>query len=246
MSDLRFLTLEELKKILKEASRSDYEKIDSSTTKDQLISILTQVFKKIDDNTFLKLRKLGTPGKDGTVWAVKYKPPLEKSYPKEYALKKFKASKSSTKITLESELQSIASKNGISPSVVEVDTFGKFIVMDLLTGETLFDILKKTGGVMNLRHQKELVNLIKKLDSISIYHGDPSPLNFITDSEGKIKVIDFGFSRKMREGEKLLNQKYMLLGFVLKMKEIGVDVNKNYMYIKKYIDPSDLTKCGIS
>ena len=98
---------------------------------------------------------------------------------------------------------------------------------------------------MSLCHQKELVVLIKKLDQISIYHGDPSPLNFVAAADGKLKVIDFGFARKMREGESLLNQKYMLLGFILKMKEMGVDINKNYTYIKKNIDSAELSKCGI-
>jgi tRNA A-37 threonylcarbamoyl transferase component Bud32 len=245
MSDLKLLTTGELKKILKEASRAEYDKTDTSTSQEQLIAIIKRLFKEIDNRTFIKLRKLGVPGKDGTVWAVKYKPPDEKRNPGVYALKQFKPSKSSKKILLESELQSEAAQNGISPKIIDTDIFGKFIVMDLLPGETLFDILKKSAGVMSLWHQKELVELIKKLDKISIYHGDPSPLNFVAGADGKLKVIDFGFARKMREGESLLNQKYMLLGFILKMKEMGVDVNKNYTYIKKNIDSAELSKCGI-
>ena len=137
MSDLKLLTTGELKKILKEASRAEYDKINPSTSQEQLIAIIKMLFKEIDNRTFIKLRKLGVPGKDGIVWAVKYKPPEEKRNPGVYALKQFKPSKSSKKILLESELQSGAAQNGISPKIIDTDIFGKFIVMDLLSWRSI-------------------------------------------------------------------------------------------------------------
>jgi tRNA A-37 threonylcarbamoyl transferase component Bud32 len=254
MTDLQLLTLQDLQRVC----RTSKLKYEPSTSKDQLVKILKQQFKELDKKSFAKIRKLGIPGKEGTVWAIKYKsslpsprvgeyrsPDRDSYSKKEYALKQFKSTKSSKEIIRESDLQKITAKAGISPKVIEVDILSKFIVMELLPGETLFDTLKKSNGVMTISEQKDFVRLIEKLDKIGVYHGDPSPLNFIYDNKKILKVIDFGFGKKMEKGEKDTNMKSMLLGFILKMKQIGVDVDKNYSYIKKYIDSGDLEKCGI-
>lgn len=238
MTELELLTIGDLQKLCKISKI----KCESNPSKPELIKLLKKHFKIIDDQKFAKIRRLGIQGKEGTVWAIKYN---NSRNPSEFALKQFRHTKSSQEMVRESELQKIASRGGISPKVEEVDIFGKFIVMELVGGETVFDRLKKSNGVMTISEQKEFVQVIYKLDKLGVYHGDPSPLNFIYDDRKKLKIIDFGFGRKIQKGEKDLNKKTMLLGFILKMKEIGVDVDKNYSYIKDRIDKDDLVKCGI-
>lgn len=210
---------------------------DQSTPKSYMVNILKQKLKDVDKKRIKKISKLGHPGKDGVVWSIKN---LENG--KTYALKQFKPGKPSKAIFQESEMQKVVAQHGISPNVIEIDLILKYIVMDLLDGITLFDKLKSTNGEMSIQDQKDFVKIIQKLDSIGIYHGDPSPLNFIYVGD-KLKVIDFGYSRAIKHKDE--NAKYMYIGFILKMKEIGVDIDSNYNYIKKFIDRDILAKCNI-
>ena len=114
--------------------------------------------------------------------------------------------------------------------------------MDKL-GETLFDRLKRANGVMSEADQNRFVEIVDRLDSIGVYHGDPSPLNFLYDDTGVMKIIDFGFGKKLKTGEKS-DRNAMFLGFLLKMKEIGIPPEM-YSIIKKQVPKPYLEKCGI-
>ena len=71
------------------------------------------------------------------------------------------------------------------------------------------------------------------------------------DSKNKMKVIDFGFGKEIdkdlikKYGTQRPNMKFMVLGFILKMKGLGVDVNKEYSHLKSHIDVEELKKCSI-
>lgn len=241
MSDLKILDIKDLQKVCKKSKI----KYGDDTPKEQLVKLIQTRFKEIDSRQITKVKKLGVEGKDGTVWLIKYKPTIS-SKPKEYALKQFKSRKSSGEIQREAELQIISSKVGISPRVIEVDILSKYIIMEYIEGDSLFDTLKKSNGAMSIHDQINFVKVIDKLDEIGVYHGDPSPLNFMYDKNKNLKIIDFGFGKKMDNTDPNKNRKSMLLGFILKMKQIGVNVDKNYSYIKKHIDSEDLKQCGIS
>lgn len=251
------LNIHQLKKIC-ESVKIPCEK----KSKSQIIDILDstfnkkQVTKQTTANPFKKEEKsivskppykiinsIGIEGRDGKVSLVSFKG-------KKYALKQFRTSKPSEEIKKEINFLEKASKEGISPKIIHYDLKEKYIIMDLLEN-SLFDVLRMTNGIMSVFQQREFVKLNEKMDQIGIYHGDPSPLNFLFDKKNKLKVIDFGFSEYIdkkfiqKHNSKTPNQKFMLLGFILKMKSLGVDVDNNYNYIKRYIDKSDLEKCGI-
>ena len=241
MTDLKILKVEDLQKICK-ISNIRYEGPIERSDKQHLVKLIRDRFKKLDDQTITKIKKLGAEGKDGIVWLIKYKA-TPKSKERQYALKQFKTSKSSGEILREAELQRLSAGAGLSPRIIDVDILSKFIIMEYIEGETLFDNLKKSNGVMPIADQRIFVKLIDRLDDIGVYHGDPSPLNFMYDVNKNLKVIDFGLGKQTN---KRINRTSMLPGFILKMKQIGVDVDNNYTYIKKYIDIKLLQQCNIS
>lgn len=263
--ELTKLTIQQLKKVC-DAVNISYEK----KKKEEIVDILDNTFNKPADLLTAKLKQLkqpivkpiekksiekpieqpykiistiGVEGKDGKVYLVIFRG-------NKYALKKFKQSKSVDSLKKEIALLERVSNEGIAPKVVNYNLKDKYIIMDLLE-KSLFDVLKLTKGIMSIYQQKQFVKLNQKMDQLGIYHGDPSPLNFLFDKNNDLKVIDFGFSEYVdkkfieKHKTKTPNQKFMLLGFILKMKSLGVDVDNNYNYIKNYIDKSDLEKCSI-
>ena len=186
-----------------------------------------------ETKSFTKMEQLGVKGKDGNV----YKVLLNGTH---YALKQFRKNKSDSLIEKESQLLQKCSTKNISPKVIETNLEQKYIIMELLD-ESLFDVLKKSNGVMTLYQQEEFISILKKLDKLGIYHGDPSPLNFMF-KEDKMKIIDFGFGSEIDDQfvkkykTKKPNIDFMILGFILKMKEIGVNIKKNYSVLKTYLD----------
>jgi tRNA A-37 threonylcarbamoyl transferase component Bud32 len=236
-ADLNLLTVRDLKNI------SGIAKVSTTgKRKKDIVDLLNKKFELDHKNKYKKIKSLGVKGKDGNVFEVE-------NQGKKYALKQFRKNKPIEMLKKEAEMLKICSKHGISPAIFEVDVASRFIVMDLL-GSSLFDTLNSTKGIMSLYQQEEFVLLILKLDKIGIYHGDPSPLNFLFDKD-RLKVIDFGFSERIdkkfidKHNTSTPNQKFMLLGFILKMKSLGVDVDSNYSYIKRHISTEDLRRCGI-
>ena len=142
-----------------------------------------------------------------------------------YALKQFRKNKPLESFFTEAFILKKCGENGISPRVIEINPSKRFIVMDLLE-KTLFDVLNRSKGVMNLTHQKEFVKLINKMDRIGVYHGDPSPLNFMFNSKNKMMVIDFGFGKDIdkdfikKHRTPTPNLKFMLLGIWSRGKNI--------------------------
>jgi predicted Ser/Thr protein kinase len=63
----------------------------------------------------------GKKGKEGTTFRAG-----------QYAVKLFKSTKSKAKLVLEADLQKLAARYGVAPSVHYVSTTQKFIVMDAL------------------------------------------------------------------------------------------------------------------
>jgi tRNA A-37 threonylcarbamoyl transferase component Bud32 len=209
-------TISKICKILTIDDKLDRKKI-IKTIKERLFfdSVLQKDYKIIN--------QLGIDGKDGRVYKIKYK-----NDPKFYALKQFSNKKSIDQIRKEIIFLKEASLVGIAPKILTYNLDKKYIVMEMLE-KTLFDFLKEKNGVMDEEIQKKFISVIKKLDKMGIYHGDPSPLNFMFDS-GDIKVIDFGMSelvniKKHKTNEPNIN--FMLLGFILQMKTLGIDIDNN-------------------
>jgi len=174
------------------------------------------------------ITQLGSKGKEGTTFHVKNK------RGDEFAMKTFAKSKSSNTLQKEAYYQSQAAKHGIAPKIKEINETEKFIVMDKLD-RNLFDIIKKNNGEIPEHFQKEIINVISKMDQTGVFHGDPNPANFMIKGNN-MYMIDYGFARDI--DDKLIrkyktetpNQKFMILGLILKLKEIYRDHNPNIEY----------------
>lgn len=186
---------------------------------------------------FTLIEKLGNTGKDGETYLIK-------NGNKFYALKKYKNKKSVNKIVKEAQLQYEASILGISPKIYECNLDKKYVIMDKLD-INLFSLLKRKKGKLSIRNQKKIIQIIRLLDNINIFHGDPNPANFMFRND-KLYIIDFGFSKKINKTliKKLAtntpNMDYMILGFILKCKELFK--NSNYTHLKKFISKNNIIK----
>lgn len=168
---------------------------------------------KAKDASYIRERQLGEPGKDAVTWQVNGK----------YALKQFKRNKSVKKMMKEVELQTLASDVGIAPKIIDVDYDRRYILMDKLH-KHMVDV--NSTKYVSDDHQKQLVKLYKKMDSIGVFHGDPNPLNYMRNKRGKLYVIDFGMASRIdsRLKKKLFtenpNVDIMNLTMVLKLKSM--------------------------
>ena len=174
------------------------------------------------------IEQLGSVGKEGTTFLV------EDRNGEQYAMKTFSKQKSNKNLLNESEYQKQVASHGIAPNIKYVDETNKYIVMEKLD-KNLFDIIKKHDGEIPETIQRKIIKLIKKMDETGIFHGDPNPANFMMKGNN-MYMIDFGFARKI--DDKLIrkyetnqpNQKFMILGLILKLKEIYQDYNPNIEY----------------
>jgi tRNA A-37 threonylcarbamoyl transferase component Bud32 len=158
-------------------------------------------------------------GKDGTItFLTKRK--------KDVVTKTFRSNKNKDDIKNEIDMMKKSQKLGISPIVYSsnIKTEKPFIVMEQL-GKTLFEYMKKTGK-LSLRHQKQIISILEKLDENRIFHGDISPLNFMTgkDDPSQLYIIDFGMAKKMddafiKKHGKNANVKLGITVFILKIRE---------------------------
>ncbi|XP_057532692.1 CBL-interacting serine/threonine-protein kinase 9 [Amaranthus tricolor] len=80
-----------------------------------------------------------------------------------------------------------------------------YIVLELVDGGELFDIIAKQGRLKESEARKyfqQLINAVDYCHSRGVYHRDLKPENLLLDSNGALKVADFGlsaFSKQVRE-----------------------------------------------
>jgi tRNA A-37 threonylcarbamoyl transferase component Bud32 len=225
-----------------------YMDLDHNKSKKDLILEITNALKIYEkyilkqESKYEKIKQLGHQGKDGLTYLVKH------NKNKLYAMKTFKNSKSHNDIEKEAYLQSLASKQGISPIIKEVDTVLKFIVMEKMDGH-LHDIMKKQNGNLTKIQQLNILDIFKKLDKAKVFHGDANILNYMYTGE-KIYIIDFGFSKEItpllisKLGTSTPNMSIMLLGFILKLKELNCPESA-YKYLATKLNKSDREKFQI-
>jgi len=191
-------------------------------------SLQANEIKKSADGKWVILRQLGSSGKEGTTFLVKNKKGDE------YAMKMFPKQKSVNMLLKEAGFQKQASRHGLAPVVREVNEEGKYIVMEKLD-KNLFDIVRKNNGEIPDAVQKKIINVIKKMDTTGVFDGDPNPANFMLKGN-TMYMIDYGFAKdiddrliKKYETESP-NIKFMILGLILKLKDIYKDHNPDIEY----------------
>ena len=232
----------ELKKMAKDMG------LKSRRSKSEYISDIRDAFgeyeqyktKKIDKYT--RIRQLGNKGKEGTTYLVR------DIKDREFAMKTFRKTKSSTTLKNEYSLQKIASKAGIAPRVVEYDSVSKYIIMERMDIH-LVDIMKKQQGNLLLWQQKQIIDIFRKLDDVKVFHADSNILNYMMKGK-KIYLIDFGFSKEItprlcnKLGTDCPNMTMMTLGLILKLKEMRCP-ESSWKYLKCHLPKEELEKFNI-
>jgi serine/threonine-protein kinase len=108
------------------------------------------------------------------------------------------------------EAQAAASLN--HPNIVGVydygqDEAGPFIVMELVEGEDLASIIKRSGALpprQAARIVGETARALHAAHQRGIVHRDVKPGNIMIDREGRVKVADFGIARAIAEAQMTL------------------------------------------
>ena len=108
------------------------------------------------------------------------------------------------------EAQAAASLN--HPNIVSVydyghDTAGPFIVMELVDGEDLASIVKRSGALpprQAARIAAETARALHAAHQRGIVHRDVKPGNVMIDRDGRVKVADFGIARAIAEAQMTL------------------------------------------
>lgn len=103
--------------------------------------------------------------------------------------------------------ESQAAAGLICPNIVGVYDVGHegrvhYIVMELVTGETLSDIIEKKGKLEYkeaINIAKQILNALSVAHSHQIIHRDVKPHNIIITEDGTAKLADFGIARAVSE-----------------------------------------------
>ena len=132
---------------------------------------------------------------------------------KDVAIKVIKIRK--IKSNFESVMKEIEMMKSVShPDIVKIidiyrDSKKLYLVMELVKGEELFDYIVKRRVLDEEETRtivRQLIKIVKYLNSIKITHRDLKPENIIIDPETlKIKLIDFGLSSYFNEFNKLMS-----------------------------------------
>ena len=191
---------------------------------------------------YIKIKQIGNKGKDGVTYLVKTK------NNRKYAMKTFKNSKSSNRIKREADIQRLCSEYNIAPAVYNVNLNKKYIVMEQMD-KHLLDIIDHQKGNLNKVQQNNIISIYKKLDKIGVFHGDSNMMNYMLKDK-KIYMIDYGMSKIITPnlckelGTDKPNMKLMLLGFILKLKELNC-LPTSYKYLIEYIDVETRNKFNL-
>ena len=96
---------------------------------------------------------------------------------------------------------------------IECEGLRTYAALEYCPGGELFDAicLEKRFSEEKSRHLfKQMLNGLKFLHSDGIFHRDLKPENLLLDSEGSIKIADFGFATEQeRSREYIGTQQYM-------------------------------------
>jgi len=139
---------------------------------------------------------LGKKGREGSIYKCKYS--SGRNMKREIVAKVFRKNKNEEDLCNEYNFLKKASKLGISPRTYGYGSLDgkKYILMDRMC-ETLYEIIKKNSGELCPKYQRRIIEIFCILDKNNIYHEDTGPLNFMTDKDGELFIIDFGVCRKI-------------------------------------------------
>jgi tRNA A-37 threonylcarbamoyl transferase component Bud32 len=229
---LKSLSFQEIKLIAQEIG------LESDKSKERIVEAVSQAFREYENykktklDRWIRMGQLGKTGKDGTAYLVTNKKG------EEYAMKTFRKQKSSDKIRKEAELQKRAAEMGVAPEVYDVDTVGKYIVMEKMD-KHLINSLQEQKGLLTKTQQKQIIHLYKRLDEANVFHGDANPLNYMYLGR-TLYIIDFGMAKAVTNelikklGTNTPNLSIMTLGMILKLKEMNCPED-SWSYLSNFL-----------
>ena len=91
-----------------------------------------------------------------------------------------------------------------------------YLVLELIEGQTLENILKKTTKFNETKYKdliKKILEALVYLGSQNIIHRDLKPDNILVDKNNSIKIIDFGLATKI-DGKEYIFQKCGTPGYI--------------------------------
>lgn len=83
-----------------------------------------------------------------------------------------------------------------------------YIVLEFITGGELYDQIVHQGKLsekQSRRYFQQLIDAVDYCHSKGVYHRDLKPENLLLDSQGTLKISDFGLSALPQQGEGLLH-----------------------------------------
>jgi len=241
-STLEQTPFSDLKKMAKEMD------LPSRRSKSEYITDIQKAFGEYEHyksdkvDKYTRIRQLGNKGKEGTTYLVR------DNKDREFAMKTFRKTKSSNTLKNEYYLQKQAAKAGIAPRVVEYDSVSKYIVMERMDMH-LADVMKKQKGNLLRGQQYQIIEIYEKLDKVGVFHADSNILNYMIKGKN-IYLIDYGFAKEItprlckKLGTDTPNMRMMLLGLVLKLKEMKCP-SSAWKYLRKHISDEELERFEI-
>ncbi|HEX8721404.1 MAG TPA: protein kinase [Pyrinomonadaceae bacterium] len=93
------------------------------------------------------------------------------------------------------------------PNIAAVHDFGEtedgqpFIVMELVSGQTLGDLLSGPGISIARAAEvaRQVAEALAEAHRLGVVHRDIKPSNVVVDDEGQVKVLDFGLAKQLHE-----------------------------------------------
>lgn len=93
------------------------------------------------------------------------------------------------------------------PNIAAVHDFGEteegqpFIVMELVSGQTLGELLSGTGisVARSVEVTGEVARALSEAHRLGVVHRDVKPSNVVIDDSGVVKVLDFGLAKQLHE-----------------------------------------------
>lgn len=180
---------------------------------------------------YTKHHRLGNKGKEGVTYLVKAQ------NEKVYAMKTFKSTKSADKLKQEYKLLRLAGKAGVAPRAIDYDKDKKYIVMEKMD-QHLYDYLHHNQNKLPKKFQERIIHIFQTLDNINIFHNDANLCNYML-KDNQIYLIDYGLSKEITPQLKRKlktdtpNMTFMLLGFVLKLRDMEAPRTSYQILLKK-------------
>lgn len=108
-------------------------------------------------------------------------------------------------------------------------------VMEYIEGETLKAHIERRGPLRNEEINiifLQILEAVKYVHNQNLVHRDIKPSNFIVDTDGKIKLLDFGIAKNLNpnSAEYTITEKHAIMGTVMYMSPEQVKSTKEVTY----------------